>query len=399
MPAQNPIDPNLYPRTYGISGGWKFFLLLFGLGLLGGGLFMVWKYCDDTSAKDAIAFAILGPLFALGGFYVIADTMLSKVVIYADAIELHDLWPMRRLERADIKGRKLQQGGEAGSTLVFVPNDAAKKKMKLPMIVRKDAEMEQWINTLPDLDAQDQAESLKEVMQDLGDSGTPEERLASLAAAKKQAKSLKVTTGIACAVGYFLPGYIPIAVLLAILPWWALALAARSPGLYTLNDHKNDARAGVGIAFIMPGFILMLGMLMNYHLLDWTPVHAAAIAVALFMAFLASLVDKQLIRKKSIFLVGPLMAAYGYGVLVTGNALADRSDPEKFETHVISKHYTSGKGAHPEVKIDSWGGHPGDEVPVNSLVYNTVNSGSLVCVYLHKGALGVPWYYVDLCHL
>lgn len=398
MPAPQ-LDPNLYPRTYRIGAGWQILLLLFGLGLLAGGLLMVWKYCDDPGAKEALVFAVVGPLVSFLGFYVIADTMLSKVVLSADAIEIHDLRPMRRLERAEIKGRRVLQTDQAGgTTLIFVPNDPEKKKLKLPMIVAKDDAMTRWIDTLPDLDKDDQAESVKEILQDMGDAATPEERLAQLAAAKKKAKSLNTTAGVACVVGYFVPGYLPIVALMGLLPWWALGLAAASPGLYTLNDHKNDARAGVGTAFVLPGFILMVSAVLDYHLIDWTPVHFAAATIALAISALAARVDKQLIRKKTIFIIAPLMIAYGYGAIIDVNALADQSKPVKYETHVVSKRITSGKGSHPQLTIQSWGDQPGGDVAVGMGVYKMVDSGSTVCVFKHEGAFRLPWYDVDLCN-
>ena len=399
MPAQQ-LDPNLYPRTYRIGTGYQILLLLFGLAMLAGGLFMVWQYCDNPGAREATAFAILGPLASLLGFYVIADTMLSRVVLSSDAIEIHDLRPMRRMERADIKGRRQVQTGQyGGTTLVLVPSDPAKKRLKLPMILAKDDAMTQWIETLPDLDKEEQDASVKEILQDLGDAGTTEERLAQLASAKKKAKSLTTTAGIACVAGYFLPGYIPIVVLLGLLPWWAIFVAARSPGLYTLNDHKKDARAGLGMPLILPGLVLLISAMLDYHVIDWTPVHFAAAAIALFISFLAAQADKQLLRKKTIFIIAPIMMAYGYGALIDVNAIADRSAPVKYETQVINKRITGGRGSHPELTIGSWNNQPGGDVAVAMGVYKMVDAGSTVCVFQHEGAFKLAWYYVDMCGL
>jgi hypothetical protein len=134
------------------------------------------------------------------------------------------------------------------------------------------------------------------------------------------------------------------------------------------------------------------------HLLDWKEPLGGAAAIALFISFLASRVDKRLIEKKTIILILIFMLPYGYGTLVMANMLPDTAPAKTYETRVISKRYTSGKGAHAELKIKPWGPDPGGDVAVSSALYHAISPGDTVCAYLHPGALNVEWYTVDKCH-
>ena len=387
----------LYPRGYGIAPGWKIFLLAFGFGLTGLGVFLAWLYFDDPG-KNALILLISAPLSLAAGLYVAVDTVLSKVVLTADAIEIRDLLPARRIARVDIKGRKLLQSGQAGgSAIILVPIDPARKNVKLSLIVAKDAVMDHWIETLPDLDRAEREESEARIVNETSDGTTPEGRRVALASARQSARVLNVAAFVCVFASLLAPSYRVIAAVTALLPWAALALALRSPGLYSLNDTRNDARAGIGAALILPGLILFLRGLQGYPLLHWAPVLAAAVVIAFAMTALAVRADERLLQKKTVLLVLPFLIPYGYGTLVTANALLDESPPRVFETTVISKHYTGGKGSHPELKIAPWGPDPGGDVAVSAALYRSVDSGRPVCVYLRQGKLGYPWYHVDRC--
>jgi hypothetical protein len=236
-------DPNVYPRAYRIAWGYKSFLLLLGFFFLGLGAFLMWK--QPGQPKDAIIAILLGGLSAVIGLYIVVDTLASKVILYADAIELHDVFPLRRLERAEIKGRRMIEGGHANKTIVFIPHDTAKKKLKLPMIMKTDMTLQLWIQGIPDLDLQEREAAEAEILKATAAEGvTADERKAELASARKTGKALSIAAGIAAAWGYMFPEpYAVLMVVMILLPWVALAVAARSPGLYSLNDHKSDARA------------------------------------------------------------------------------------------------------------------------------------------------------------
>lgn len=389
-------DTSVYPRTYKVSAGWKFFLLLVGLALLSGGAFLMWK--QPGPPKNAVFFIIIGGISAVAGLYTIIDTILSKVVLHADAIELHDSFRSRRLERADIKGRRALEGGLM-NTIVFIPHDPARKKLKLPMIIRTDMTLQLWISGVPDFDLQEKEQAEAEILKTGVEGGvSAEERKAALESARKTGRVLRIGAGIAAAWGYLYPEPYALAMaVMVLLPWVALCIAARSPGLYSLNDHKSDVRAGVGVALIIPGLILVLRGVMDFHLLDWKEPLGGAAAIGLFMTFLATRVDQRLIEKKTAILVLLFLLPYGYGTLVMANTLPDTAPPKAYETTVISKRYTSGKGAHAELKIKPWGPDPGGDVPVSSALYRAVRPGDTVCAYLHPGALGVQWYVVDKC--
>jgi hypothetical protein len=93
-----------------------------------------------------------------------------------------------------------------------------------------------------------------------------------------------------------------------------------------------------------------------------------------------------------------LILAYGYGVCALGDAVLDRSDGASYTTTVDGKHVTSGRNKRPMLRLAPWGPRAAeDNVAVPWDLYYRTNVGDKICVQLHPGALGVPWYRVTAC--
>ena len=139
----------MYPRTYRLNLVWRGSMLALGAALaLGGGV------CLDLFADNGLLVA--GALLAmLLGIVLVADTLVSKVVLHEDAIEVSGLRPARRLHRTMIAGIRVEPGYDdtGTSTLVLVPLAAGDKPIRLSTALRTDATFDAWLDGLPRLDA------------------------------------------------------------------------------------------------------------------------------------------------------------------------------------------------------------------------------------------------------
>jgi hypothetical protein len=183
------------------------------------------------------------------------------------------------------------------------------------------------------------------------------------------------------------------------LPWIALWIVAREPGIYGFNAPRNSARPDLTVLLISPGFLLMGRALMDVQILDWQRLLWWAVLVTICLAG-AIVRALPAVREKP----GPavltllLLGAYGYGACALGNALLDRFPATSYTAQVYGKHVTGGRQRTPEIRLGPWGPRKAAaDVAVRWELYRGLRIGETVCVLVHPGALGVPWYRVARC--
>jgi hypothetical protein len=143
----------------------------------------------------------------------------------------------------------------------------------------------------------------------------------------------------------------------------------------------------------------MLRALQDVLILDWPRLLLWAAAVALvLMGSVVWAVPSTREKLGMVTLTLVLILAYGYGVSAIGDAMLDRSNGSSYTTTVDGKHVTSGRHKRPMLRLAPWGPRAAeDDVTVPWDLYYHTNAGDKVCVQLHPGALGVPWYRVTSC--
>ena len=92
-----------YPRIYSASPAWKAgIVLLAGIFLLGN-LAAAWQFgvISDTGATShGLMLVFFLAMVASGAAFCIVDTLVSKIVLKTDRLEIHELWRVRRILRA-----------------------------------------------------------------------------------------------------------------------------------------------------------------------------------------------------------------------------------------------------------------------------------------------------------
>jgi hypothetical protein len=338
-------------------------------------------------------------LIVLGAGYLILLMLRSLVILGPDAITARTIISTRKMLRNEIEGWRLLPTRYI-ATLELVPRDKAKKKLRIGMLMRTDALFRAWFSGIPDLDAQELARSEAQITADSEIAPTPGQAHERLAQARRVARASSIIATAVSFWGWFFPRpyELVIAILIA-LPIAALSLAAWSKGLYGIDELRNDARADLGVTFLLPGAVLALRAIRDIQLLAWMPALVWALFGAAVVTLVILRVDKTIRnRRLEVILLFLLGTAYHYGTIAQLNVLLDHSAPEGFQATVLSKHVSNDRDPTWELEVGPWGPRHGNtDLSVPKSVYDSAAPGQSVCVYVRAGALKLPWYYVMPC--
>jgi hypothetical protein len=396
------LDHALYPRAYRVSRGYFAFLgVLGGLVTVAGSL-GAWYFGtghESNSPEDAAILASLCCAFVLLGAYLLASLLRFQVILRADAIVVQGVFTSRILLRADIAGHRVLPT-QYVSTLVLTPKTTGQKKLKVGLMLRTDAAFKAWLAGIPNLDSRELAESRKSLSLDPELGSRSEERARTVARSKKFSTRLNVAAFLAFFWGIFFPRpYLLVITTLAALPVIALTLLVRSRGIYQVEGRRTDARPSLAVVLIFPGIALALRAALDSELLQWLPILSISVLLAFALTLVIAKADPGT-RNRPAALVAFLMFAafYAYGLIAEANSVLDNSSPKTFPVAVLGKHISRGRTTFYYLHLDPWGPQTGaTEVSVPAPLYNSAATGGSVCVYLHHGALRIPWYVVASC--
>ncbi|MES2040379.1 MAG: hypothetical protein V4495_21375 [Pseudomonadota bacterium] len=395
-------DRYTYPREYRIKPIWRVSISLLALIFIAGGLAGAVLEAAVLRASGMLAWLVLLLSLAVSalGLYMLLKTLRYKVVLHSDAIEVQEMSATTRLQRTQLQGRRMVRRNNSPEETQLIPRELHEKKIHIPKMLKTDAAFQAWMNTITDLDQQDQQKTLDEIAADTSLGSNKEERLQKLATAKKRANLLNGAAFVLSIwmIIYPQPYQLLMLVLLA-MPWLALLLMKTAKGIYQIDGNTKDIKPNLAIMIFMPGLALMMRALTDFNLVNYTPVLQMALACSLTFTALALHLDWPLRSKPLMILVSTAISfAYGYGAAGLLNAQLDHGTAETYQVQVLSKHISHGKHTSYHLQIAPWGpvSHA-DDVTVESEVYNSIASGGMACVALHKGSLHLPWFVVGAC--
>jgi len=92
-------------------------------------------------------------------------------------------------------------------------------------------------------------------------------------------------------------------------------------------------------------------------------------------------------------------AAYGYGATSVVDIQLDFSAGDVSQVQVLDKHEYAGRRSHTyDLILPAWGPRTGqNSIEVSAATYQAVNIGDNVCITLHPGAVGLPWFTSAAC--
>lgn len=340
------------------------------------------------------AFVLVVALCALavGAFwsYGLFLNLVPHLVLLSDRLEQRSLRGWRILMRSDIEG--VRSNGKSGSQATFeiVPVKGKGPAVLLRGDLRKDPVVARWLLGAPSLKPGD--DDTAAVLADPRFGATPEERQAML----DKAKGFSVAFFLACLVGslsfIFMANHRRAELVLAIS---ALVIGAlwlqRSQGFLWLVARRTKQSVS-GLVF--PALVLGLTATEDIHLIGGMTLVWIAGGIAL--AFLVALAA----RNSAWWLALPLVPAGGfliYGLAATADVVFAPPGARVFPLLVNDMYESGKKNTTYHLQVASWDDQPPGPVSTSVDYYYKVRVGSLVCVFRHRGALGIDWYEVNDC--
>ena len=151
MKSQQPADEQGFPRTYCVDARTRHAInfLLFALA----GLFLSFPVLILTRASSqSVSLRSIFLLLLCGALLLawLGSVYNKRVILHRDAIEVTGWFYNRKLNFAEIHGRR-GAGGMAGIAYayIFVPLDKSKRQLVLPPFLHTDQVFRDWIKTIP----------------------------------------------------------------------------------------------------------------------------------------------------------------------------------------------------------------------------------------------------------
>jgi len=389
-----------FPRTYRFPLWVLLFGPLIGIALVASAIWLIWLTAgDDWKPTDL---ALMVPVFILWislGLWLVVSALRTKVVLYAEAIEVQGVASLRRLDRQAISHRRTIEKGYGQTQLRLHLHAQSERPLKLPQGLQVDAAFNSWMASIPDKDVEELQASTAALLADPALGINPTERSERLERARKVANAFHwVTTGMLVWVIAYPRPYDLAVISLALMPWVAVAMVLSSSGFYRLDGLRNEANPQLGTAFVLPPLGLLVRSL-EFDVLDFQrAISTAAIVTVVLLVVIFTLVQELRGRWHSRLLVAGFFALYAWDVVIIGNARMDQGAAELFEVEIVDKHASTGRNSTYELTLEPWGRRTEtNTVTISRNLYYALEVGEKACIGVWPGALQIKWFTVFDC--
>ena len=300
----------------------------------------------DIMIWGLVAFVVLA-------IFTAAATITSATVLTTDAVKRRGLFRTKSMLRSDIGGYRIRRPGNSFPSMKLLPKRPELKSLTIGLY-RPDADFEAWFDGVPDLDEEDRKRAEQSVLDDPQFGADREERKRTLARWRRVA-SISNGLGIVLFFWVFIwaePYLLAIGVVAA-APVVALVLIRLSGGRLAL--YAADARPTLG-GLMFSGLALPLRALLDIHPYHWNEGFVLVLFAGLVAVWVSWLCDRRIAKRSVVFgLYALAVLAFAWGAVMETDMLADRSRPQVFETHVVSKWVTTGKHTSYNLNLAPWG--------------------------------------------
>jgi hypothetical protein len=281
--------------------------------------------------------------------------------------------------------------------VIAVADGSGMRRVRVDLLFRRDAAFDAWFRGIPDLDAAEQAHAAAQAEADPRLGSTPAERLDSLVRARKIAASCRKAAYVSCAwLAVWPVPYAALFTVVAGLPWIAFALCWKYRAAFAIDSPgRKVLRGDLTVLLALPVGVLAMRALLDSHLVIVGPVFLPALALWCAMVWVARALGPAWRRWRMFPLLAFLLFPYAPSTIALADQLFDGAEPSAVRVLVLGKRTSSGKGASQYLRVGPWGlRRRTNEVEAKRDVYDAAAAGSLVCLSVHPGALGMPWYEV-----
>ncbi len=380
---------------YTTSTGYKFFYGALGLGAI---IFAGFLFNTHNASGSQLIY--LFPLIVLiGGELIIGNQIKRKIIISDNSIKSVNIFRTKEIPFDHIKGVRI------GEKVIYIESDQDNyPKITLNDYISIDdsAGLSAWLTTnFKDLNKEDFEEEKDAILHDSALGITEADRERKLSNMRKYAVAYSIGGYALFFASIILHQHINLLTFaLLIYPLAGIVLMGFSQGLVKLFAKKNSAYTSLFMGLLFPSFALIIessyAKILSYDAALWAP--CLIIGFAIFTALYFTGIKKlnQGIWAQ-VFVAVLISGGYGYGSTVNINSVFDQSNPQTFSAKVIDQHISHGKSTSYHLTLSEWGQHQGtDNITVSESFYYQAQVGTFVKVYLKKGELNIPWYYVGL---
>lgn len=404
------LDPSLYPKSYRTPLG-KGFIRTIGFIFI-----FIFTVLARTSLSSSyptwlIVYFVLVLLILT---CVILNQTFASTTLYVDRIESKTLFGKRVMMRDQISGWRFQS--KASCKSLEYKNDE-EMSFLLPTGIKNDAAWDAWMADIPDLAGLDEKNILDDVRDYPKLGATEEERVKRWNLTNQIAFGCWIITWIATALifmGLFfqiIPIFIgQIGVWLVILVPWVTILNMYIFGSHFSGLAKRTPEIWNNLSQLFSGMMLGIFGIIYPITVTAIPIGAAHILYLIagplcgLVLLAAQIIILRTIpqRKDSlggclvVMFLGPIMlltdCGYGIGAALQINTTLDYSNPKGYAVTVLETPVLTNVTV--RLKLSSWGGHPESHLEQTRSSLGAVSKDQTLCVWLHSGLLGIPWYTV-----
>jgi hypothetical protein len=410
------------PRIYPLQKGFRkkvlvsvgMYLLFLPVILGGGTIFLMTQSRSapplPPNFYEILAIAATGYL----AFILIPLSILSavlwryRVTLHADRVEVRNLLSTRTMRYEAIAGYRFKQRTKfAWPKWILIAKNKGGKSFDILRDIEKDADFDRWLASYPNLDKVEYSQSYEALISDPKLGATDKDRQSRVKQGAGAVTALSVAGIFLAMTCFFTPAYFDLSgnlilhalyiLSFAAIPLLAVILVLASPELYCITWSKNPAKPNLIMAYIFPSLALAYLAAREVNLIGWDfaykvcAVAGIAAAVAVMKAW-----DKT---RGALFILAVGAFFWGAAVTLYCDRMLDRSVPTKFVAAVTDGRWDSNRGIHRYfLTLGDWGPqNKSEEIAVSSALYDATRLGDRVCISLHRGALGMPWYTVARC--
>lgn len=330
--------------------------------------------------------------------YGLLSTYKGKLIIHSDKVIEIGVFKDQQLELSNIKGFRIDR-----NYAYLIPKNDESKVIKVSHFIENKSTFDQWLyaNFL-DVDIIEGAREIEEIMANEQFGTTVDEREGKLKRARVVARLLNVMGSLLAALLFFYPRPYGLLTLIAlILPVFILASLHFFKGLIRIDQKSNSGFPSIFYGLIFPGMALAFRSYMDFDILEyrnlWLPTIAITIATSLIMISSTSEIKfKKAADYANVVSIVIFVFVYSTGAIINYNCFYDNSQPEHFSSEILNMRISTGKSTTYYVELASWGlATESDEVSISKSLYNQLEIGKSVNIYLMQGKLNIPWFEIS----
>lgn len=272
------------------------------------------------------------------------------------------------------------------------------RTMKVMLWIDDQKQIQEWAkeNFKDELETEKQNE-VSDILADEKFGSDEAQRSKSLKKAQKWIRVLNPFSTIVGLWALFYPRpYYPLAWTLILTPLLAMLSMLWFKGLIRFNVKKNSGYPAIDLALLFPISILGMRAILDWHILDWSPFWIPFCALSGFTFGLLLFCSGNSPKDRGWIIFGIIFCvAYSCVAIININGLADYEKSSVFSPQVVDKRISRGKHTFYYMTLTPWGPIQGNrEYTIDRGAYDRHPIGDMVQVYLKKGALNIPHYYV-----